>query len=130
MPEEVSKTSLWFGRIISLLAILFLLFDAIIHLSKPPAVIQGFSQMGYSLSVITPLAIIELIAIILYIIPKTSVFAAILLTGYLGGAVDANVRAGNSLFGFILAPVYLGILIWLGLYLRSRKIQSLVPIKN
>ena len=121
---------LWSGRIITTLVVLFMIFDATIHLLKVPAVVEGFTQMGYSLSVITPLSIIELISVVLYIIPQTSILGAILLTGYLGGAVDSNVRAGNPLFTFTLAPVYVGVLLWLGLWLRSNKLRELTPIKK
>ncbi len=130
MSEETSKKSLWAGRIISLLVILFMLFDGVIHIMKIPAVTQSFVQLGYSLNVITPLAVIELLCVLLYVIPRTSILGAILLTGYLGGAVDSNVRAGNPLFSFILFPVYIGVLMWGGLYLRSKRLRSLVPIKS
>ena len=125
-----NKTWLWTGRIISTLATLFMLFDGIIHLLKVPAVIQAFQQLGYPLSVITPLAVIELICVVLYIIPRTSVLGAMLLTGYLGGAVDSNVRAGLPLFSYILFPVYVGVFLWAGLYLRSQKLRALIPLQN
>ena len=128
--EQVSKKNLWAGRIITTLVTLFMLFDASIHFSMIPAITQSFTQMGYALNIIRPLSVIEFISIILYIIPQTSVLGAILLTGYLGGAVDSNVRAGAPLFSLILAPVYVGILLWLGLWLRSDKLRELTPIKK
>jgi DoxX-like family len=127
---QTSKGMLWSGRIITALVALFMLFDASIHFSEIPAVTQSIMQMGYSLSIIRPLSVIEFISIVLYIIPQTSVLGAILLTGYLGGAVDANVRASNPLFSFTLTPVYIGILLWLGLWLRSGKLRGLIPLKK
>jgi chaperone required for assembly of F1-ATPase len=125
-----SKKWLWTGRILSVLGGGFMLFDVVIHIMRPPEVVQGFAQMGYSLDVIVPLAIVEFICLLFYAIPKTSVFGAILLTGYLGGAVDANVRVGNALFGFVLFPVYVAIVLWIGLYLRDARLRELVPFNK
>lgn len=97
--------------------------DVIIHLARPAVVIQAFQQGGYSLNAIVPIALIELLSVALYAIPQTSVFGAILLTAYLGGAVDYNVRMGNS-FSFILFPVCVAIALWAGLYLRSEKLRA------
>src|ERR1700722_20036057 len=106
-----SKKWVWTGRILSILSGGFMLFDATIPLLQPPVVIQSYQQGGYSLNVILPLALIEFACIILYAIPRTSAFGALLLTGYLGGAVDYNVRAGNPLLSITLAPVYVAILL-------------------
>ena len=114
MLDLSSKKWLWTGRILSTLAAAFMIFDGVIHIMRPPVVIQSFQQGGYSLNIIVPLAIVELICVALYSIPRTSVLGAILLTGYLGGAVDYNVRAGNALFGFVLFPVYAAIVLWAG----------------
>jgi DoxX-like family len=122
-----NKKWLWTGRVLRAVVILFMLFDGVIHLSKIPAVTDAFAQMGYSLGVITPLSIIELLCVILYIIPSTSILGAILLTGYLGGAVDSNVHAGSPLFSAILFPVYVAILLWGGLYLRDSRLRELIP---
>jgi hypothetical protein len=121
-----SKKWLWTGRILSALSAAFLLFDVIIHIAKPSVVIQSFEQGGYSLNVIMPVALVELVCVVLYIIPRTSVLGAILLTGYLGGAVDYNVRAGNPLFTGVLFPVYVAIVLWAGLYLRDSKVRTVV----
>ena len=125
-----SKKWLWTGRVVTAIAALFMLFDGVIHLMKIPAVTDAFAKMGYSPGVITPLAIIELLCLILYVIPSTSVTGAILLTGYLGGAVDSNVHAGNPLFSTILFPVYIAALLWGGLYLRNTKLRELIPYYN
>jgi DoxX-like family len=130
MEQTTSKTKLWTGRVLSTLTTLFMLFDAVIHLMRPIMVTESFTKMGYSLSIIVPLSIVELLCITLYVIPRTSISGAILLTGYLGGAVDANVRAQNPLFSLTLFPVYIAILLWLGLYLRFGPLRRLVPLKT
>ena len=126
----VSKGMLWGGRIMSGLPALFLLVDAIAKFVKPAAVVEGTVKLGYSESVILPLGIVLLVCTILYLIPRTSVLGAILLTGYLGGAVDAHVRAGDPLFTHILFPVYFGVLLWGGLYLRDARLRALIPLRS
>jgi len=118
-----TKKWLWTGRIVSIASGGFMAFDGIIHLIDPPVVAQSFQQFGYSPNVIMPLAIVELIFVVLYLIPKTSVLGAIFLTGYLGGAVDVNVRAGNS-FGFVLFPICAAIALWAGIYLCDEKFRA------
>ena len=120
----------WAGIIVSGLPVLFLLFDAVLKFVRPEQVVQGTVELGYSESVILPLGVVLLISTLLYVFPKTSVLGAVLLTGYLGGAVATHVRIGNPLFTHVLFPVYVGILLWLGLYLRDRRLRALVPIKN
>ncbi len=119
-----NKKWLWVGRILTVIGVLFMLFDAVVHILRPAAVLEGFRQMGYSLDIIVPLSIVELVCILLYMIPRTSVLGAILLTGYLGGAVDANVRMGAPLFSLVLAPVYVAIVLWAGLYLRDSHLRA------
>lgn len=125
-----SKKMLWTGRILSGLAALFLAFDAIMKLFTPAAVVQATTQLGYSAATIVPIGIVLLCCVAIYVIPKTSVFGAILLTGYLGGAVATNVRAGNPVFSYILAPVYVAAFLWLGLYLRDERLRALVPFRK
>jgi hypothetical protein len=125
----VSKVALWTGRVLSILPALFLLFDAVMKLVKPAPVVEATIRMGYSESVILPLGIILLVSTILYLIPRTAVLGAILLTGYLGGAVDAHVRAGDTLFE-MLFPVIFGALLWGGLVLRDRGLRSFVPLRT
>ncbi len=123
---SVSKNQLWAGRILSALPILFLLMDGGMKLAKPKFVVDATVQLGYAESVVVGLGIVLTICTILYAIPRTSVLGAILLTGYLGGAVATHVRLGNPWFSHILFPVYLGILIWGGLYLRDARLRSLI----
>ena len=120
----------WAGYIITAIPILFLLMDAVGKFVKPDAVVSGTVELGYQESVILPLGIILLVSVILYAVPKTSVLGAILLTGYLGGAVATHVRIGNPLATHILFPVYIGIFVWLGLYLRDPRIRQLLPLRE
>ena len=124
----VSKKQLWAGRIVTVLPVLFLLMDGVMKLLKPPIAVGATVELGYAASVIVPLGILLTTCTVLYAIPRTSVLGAILLTGYLGGAVATQVRVGNPVFTHILFPVCLGVLIWLGLYLRDERLRSLVPL--
>jgi small-conductance mechanosensitive channel len=125
-----SKGQLWTGRVLSTLAALFLLFDTTLKFIKPQVVIESTIALGYSVTVITPLAITLLICTILYIVPMTRVLGAILLTAYLGGAVATHVRHGDPLFSHILFPTYLGAFLWLGLYLRDPALRNFVPFRK
>jgi hypothetical protein len=126
----VSKTQLWAGRIISALPVLFLLFDGVIHLTRIAPVVDSFNQLGYPIVLALGLGIIELVCVVLYVVPPTSVLGAILLTGYLGGAVASNLRIGAPLFSNALFPVYVGVLLWAGLYLRSNRLRALLPLRR
>ena len=123
----ISKKRLWAGRIISGLAVLFLLFDGVIHLTTIPPVVEGFKRLGYQPSIGVGLGILELLCLALYVIPRTSVLGAILLTGYLGGAVATHLRVGNPLISHVLFPVYIGALIWGGLVLCDKRLEVLIP---
>jgi hypothetical protein len=125
----VSKAMLWAGRIISALPALFLLMDGVMKLFKPAFVVEGTVRLGYSENVIVPLGIVLVASTVLYLIPRTSVLGAILLTGYLGGAVDAHVREGEGPFP-VLFPVVFGVLLWLGLYLRDDRLRALILLRR
>jgi hypothetical protein len=125
----VSKKRLWAGRILSGLLSLFLLADSVAKLVKPAPVVEGTIKLGYSESVILPLGIVLLACTIIYMIPRTAVLGAILLTGYLGGAVATHVRVGDPLFS-VLFPVIFGMLIWGGLYLRDDRLRALIPLRG
>jgi hypothetical protein len=120
----------WAGYIVTALPVLFLLLDAVGKFIKPAPVVEGTVQLGYQESIIVPLGVILLVSTVVYIIPRTAVIGAILLTGYLGGAVATHVRIANPLFTHMLFPVYLGIMIWLGLYLRDNRLRELVPLRR
>ena len=125
-----SKNMPWAGRIISALPVLFLLMDGVMKLFKPAFVVETTVKLGYPETVIVPLGIVLLACTVLYAIPRSSVLGAILLTGYLGGAVATHVRVGDPPFSHVLFPVYLGVLIWLGLYLRDDRLRALVPLRG
>lgn len=125
-----SKTPAVTGWIISGLLILFFLWDAFGKFSKPEIVVKTTVKLGYPESVITPLGIVLLICTILYAIPRTAFIGAVLLTGYLGGAVATHLRVSAPLFSNTLFPVYFGILVWLGLYLRNAGFKRFLTGKN
>ena len=125
----VSKKMLWAGRIMSALPALFLLFDGGAKLVQPAPVVEGTVKLGYPVSVILGLGIVLLASTLLYIIPRTAVLGAILLTGYLGGAVASNLRIQEGWF-VILFPVFFGALIWGGLYLRDARLRALIPLRS
>ncbi|MCU1226054.1 MAG: Arginine/ornithine antiporter ArcD [Edaphobacter sp.] len=126
----VSKKTLLTGRILSGLAVLFLLMDGAMKLVHPlPApVVEAQAQLGLPESLTFGIGILLLACTILYAIPRTSVFGAILLTGYLGGAIALQLRVGNPLFSHVLFPVYIALLIWGGLFLRENRLRELVPL--
>ena len=127
--SSVSKTSRWTGYIISALPVLFLLMDGGMKLFKPAFVVEATTKLGYQEGVIVPLGVVLLACTILYLVPVTSVLGAILLTGYLGGAVATQVRVREAAFP-ILFPVIIGALLWGGLYLRDTRLRALIPIRN
>lgn len=119
----VSKKTSWAGIIISALPALFLLLDGVAKLAKPAAVVEATTQLGYNESVILPIGIVLLTCTLVYLIPRSAVLGAILLTGYLGGAVATHVRAGAGAFP-ILFPVIIGALLWGGLFLRDERMRE------
>jgi len=130
MPAApVSKNMLWAGRVISALPALFLLVDGVMKLIKPAPVVEATVGLGYPESVIVPLGIVLTVCTILYVIPRTSVLGAILLTGYLGGAVATHVRQQNGAFPIIF-PVIIGVMVWGGLYLRDTRLSALIPMRS
>ena len=125
----ISKKRLWAGRITSTLPALFLLLDGVMKLIKPEPVVSATVKLGYSETVIVPLGVVLLACTILYLIPRTAVLGAILLTGYLGGAVATHVRAGQGPFE-ILFPVIFGALLWAGLVLRDDRLHALILVRD
>lgn len=119
-----SKYMIWAGYVMSALPVLMLLFSAAMKFARPAPVVEGFAHLGYPESLALPLGLIELTYTILYVFPRTAVLGAILLTGYLGGAVATHVRIGEP---FIM-PAVLGVLVWGGLFLRDPRIRALIPL--
>jgi hypothetical protein len=128
MPSN-SKAAFWTGSIISGIVALFLLWGGVMDLLRPPYVVEGMVKYGYPESSLLGIGIALLISAVLYVVPPTSVLGAILLTGYLGGAVSTHVRASDPL-GRILMPVLFGVLIWGGLYLRDARLRALLPLRR
>jgi hypothetical protein len=124
---NVSMGMLWTGRVLSGLMALFFVLDGVAHLMKPAPVVEAFARLGYPLSASVGIGILALICTAIYVTPKTSILGAILLTGYLGGAVSTQVRAGSSTFETIF-PIILAGLAWLGIFLREPRLRALIPL--
>ena len=129
-PENasISKGALWTGRILSGLAVAFLLFDAVGKLSMQSTPVEATVKLGYPEYAVRGIGIALLASTLIYATPYTAVLGAILLTGYLGGAVATHVRVGNPLFQVVF-PVIMGLLVWGGLYLRDKRLRALIPIR-
>jgi|SRR5215469_4239520 len=121
----VSKVQLWLGRIMSAIVSLFLVVDGVMKLFRPPVVVKATFQLGYAESAIVGIGATLLLCTLLYIVPRTSAVGAVLLTGYLGGAVASNVRAGMPLFN-VLFPIIIAGLAWGGLWLRDLRVRDLL----
>ncbi len=123
------KTALWTGRIISGLVVLFLVFDGVTKLMRVEAVLKAAAQLGFSVPQIVGIGILLLVCTLIYLVPRTSVLGAILLTGYLGGATAIQVHARNPVFE-TLFPVIFGVLIWAGIFGRDQRVRELIPARN
>ena len=128
----VSKPALWLGRVLSGLVILFLLFDGAIKLVPWPVVTEAMDRIGYGSSetLARTLGLITVACTILYAVPPTSILGAILLTGYLGGAMASHLRIGSPLFSHILFGFYLGLMVWGGLWLRDKSLRASIPFRR
>ena len=120
------RRRLWTGRVLSGIAVLFLLFDGAGKLFQVQPVIDGTLQLGYPRDIVLSLGVILFTCVAAYVIPRTSVLGALLLTGYLGGAVATHVRVGNPLFSHVLFPTYVAALLWGGLILRDARVGALL----
>jgi hypothetical protein len=124
--STVSNKALWTGRILSGILVLFMLFGCSISLFKPAFARAGFTHLGYPENLATGVAIAMFVCTVLYAIPSTSTLGAILLTGYLGGATASHLRIGEPFY----FPVIVGVLAWLGLFLREERLRALVPLRR
>ena len=125
----VSKKRLWTGRIIRAVVVLFLLFDGVMKFIKPAPVVEAFAHLGWPISLAAGLGIILLASTVIYAIPSTSFLGAILLTGYLGGAVATHLRIGDPLFD-TLFPIIFGVLIWIAIFLRDDRLRTLLTVRS
>ena len=118
------------GRILSGIAVLFLLLDGVAKLLQVQPVIDGTLQLGYSRDIVFSLGVILLTCLLAYVVPRTSVLGALLLTGYLGGAVATHARIDNPLFSHTLFPIYVAVFIWGGLVLRDERLRAFLPLRR
>jgi hypothetical protein len=123
----LSRKVLWSGRILSALTALFLLFDSGLKVMKLAPAVEATARLGYPASLVLPIGIAELICVVLFVIPRSSILGAILLTGYLGGAAATQVRLRDPWFFF---PVVIGVLVWGGLFLREDRLRALIPLRK
>jgi DoxX-like family len=126
----VSNPRRWTGFIITGLIATFMLLDAAMKFVAPKPVADAFVRTGWPIDLSVTLGAILLISTVLYLIPRTAILGAILLTGYLGGAVATNLRLHNPWFSHTLFPVYFGILVWGALWLRDPRLQALIPLRR
>lgn len=130
-PQAIRSSStaqLWAGRVLTGVAAVFLVLDAAMKLVQPQIVVDTTAQLGWpaDAATLTMLGVVLLVATLLYVVPRTAVLGAILLTGYLGGAVATHTRIGSPLFSHVLFGVYVGLLVWGGLWLRDRRLRALL----
>lgn len=127
--QQNSNNSVLIGRVLSSIAVLFLVFDGVMKFfmdKLPPEALEASASLQWPIERMPLVGTILLICTILYAIPRTAVLGAVLLTGYLGGAIASHVRVSNPLFTHTLFPVYIAVFVWLGLYLRDQRLKSLV----
>src|SRR5438105_2113403 len=115
----------WTGRVLSALAVMFLIFDGVIKLTRHPMVLEASAQLGLRPATIIPIGILLLACTLVYMIPRTRIVGAVLLTGYLGGAVATQVRVGNPVFE-TLFPIIVAAVVWAGLFVRDQRLRALV----
>lgn len=121
--RTASKPMLWTGRVLTVLPALLLLFSATMKFAQPEGTEEGFAHLGWPIKLAVVLGVLELVCTILYLVPQTAVLGAILLTGYLGGAIATHVRIEEP----VIMHVILGVVIWLGIYLREPRLWPVVP---
>jgi len=121
----VSKAALWTGYVLSALPALLLIFSAMMKFIQPEGFEKGVTDLGWKVEVMKGLGVVELACAIIYLIPQTAALGAILMTGYLGGAIATHVRLGEPVYMHVI----LGVMVWLGLYLRDRRVRGLIPLR-
>ena len=124
--ESISRARLWTSRVLAGAAVSFLVFDAAIKLAVIPPVVDAFAKLGIPVALAQGIGVLELFCVALFLFPATAALGAVLLTGFLGGAIAIHVRVGDPLFSHVLFPVYVGALLWTALFLRDERIRALV----
>jgi hypothetical protein len=126
----LSKKRFWAGRILTGLVVLFLLVDGVMKVMRASLAVEASIQLGYPENTVFGIGVLLLVCTLLYVIPQTAILGAVLLTGYLGGAIATQVRVGNPLFSHVLFPLYVGVMVWGGLYLRDHRLRALISTNN
>ena len=124
------KSLVWAGRVISGLAALVFAFSAVMKFMGGPQLAEGMAHLQLSMHLARPIGALELLCVVVYLVPQTAVLGAVLLTGYLGGAIATHVRVGNPLFSHTLFPVYVALVVWGGLFLRESRLRALLPWRD
>jgi DoxX-like family len=125
-PITPSAKRCWIGRVLTAIPVLFLIFDFSIKIAHVQPVTDAFARLGIPDHLAVTVGVLELICLAIYLLPRTALLGAVLLTGFLGGAIMLHVRVGDPLFSHILFPVYIGALLWIGLYLRDPRLRALL----
>lgn len=120
------KAALWSGRVLTFIVVAMLLFSAAMKLSKAESLRTEFARFGYQENVIVAIGVTEIVCALIYLVPQTAVLGAILLTGYLGGALATHVRIADPFYG----PAVGGVLVWLALFLREPRLRNLIPLRS
>ena len=128
--DPMSRHWLWAGRLLTAFPALFLLVDGIMKFFDIPQAVAGMTQLGWAPSLAPMLGVVLLSCLALYVFPRTAILGAVLLTGYLGGAVATQVRVGNPILTHVLLPVYVAAMLWGGLWFRDARLRALIPFRN
>jgi hypothetical protein len=128
--QTPGRAAFWVGWVLTVLPAAMLIMGGVMDLLKPPFVVEGLQRAGYPERVIVPLGVVTIACGLLFLIPQTAVLGALLLTGYLGGAVATHVRVGDPLLSTGLVPVYVAIVLWLGLLLREPRLRAVLPLRR
>lgn len=125
----VANKMFWAGHITSGLAVAFLIFDSVIKVVNTSQAVEATTQLGYPAGVVVGLGLLELVCLVIYVVPRTAVLGAILLAGYLGGAIATQVHAESPLFNLVF-PAIIGAMLWGGLFLREPRLRALLPFRS
>jgi len=128
--ESSAKKRSIAGYVLTGLVALFLTFDTVMKLLQLAPAVQGTTELGYPAGTVIVIGVIELVCLVLYLVPRTSVLGALVLTGYLGGAIATHVRVGSPLPTHTLFPIYVALMVWGGLYLRESRLRELLPFRT
>jgi hypothetical protein len=124
------RTQVRFAYVLTTLAALFLMLDTVMKLLRLAPAVEGTTALGYPVHTVVLIGAIELVCLALYLVPRTAVLGAVVMTGYLGGAVATHVRIGSPLLSHTLFPIYVAAMLWAGLYLREPRLRALVPLRR